>query len=159
MNINITLFGQMITFAIFVWFTMRFVWPPIMAAMEERAAKIAQGITDAEQAENTLSDARSEAEGIITAAKKQAQDIIKDAKQSADELIKHTKERAQDQHDLIVARAAESCEQQLSEAKQVLMQDVASLVIQGSEKILGREINNKQNTAFVDRFIEEHADG
>ena len=159
MNINITLFGQMITFAIFVWFTMRFVWPPITAAMDERAAKIAQGITDAEHAENTLADARSEADNIISAAKKQAQEIIKDAKRSSDELLNDTKERAQHQHDHIVSRAAETCAQQVLEAKQSLMQDIATLAIQGSEKILGREVDKKQNTALVDRFITEHADG
>ena len=159
MNINITLFGQMITFAIFVWFTMRYVWPPIMQTLEDRAQKIALGIEDAKQAKETLNAANQEAADIIQQAKTDAEAIIKEAKRSANDLVNVAKTDAQKQHDHIVSRAGEACDRQLAEAKQALMQDITKLAILGSEKILKREVDKKQNGTLVQDFIQEQVDG
>ena len=155
MNINATLFGQMITFAIFVWFTLKYVWPPITQALEERQAKIAEGIKDAEKAHQTRLEAKHEKDQIISEARNTAKEVIQDAKNQANNLISEAKISAQKQHDNIVALAAKESQTQLEKARKTLIQEIASFAISGSEKILKTKLDEKENRILVDRMMSE----
>lgn len=155
MNINITLFGQMITFAIFVWFTLTYVWPPIMQALDDREAKIAAGIQEAEQARQTLQQAREEKAALLAEAQRLADDLIQDAKSEANIILSEAKSQSMKQHDHIIAIAEKETLAAAAQARQALLQEVADYAIVGSEKILRTTLDKKACKALVDTFIAE----
>ena len=155
MNINVTLFGQMITFSIFVWFTLKYVWPPITAALEEREANITKGIKDTEKAKKSLNDAKEEAKSIVKEARVLAKEILSDAKQNANNIISEAKDSALAKHDNIVALANKEIAAQTEKSRDQLIKEVVNLAVLGSEKILEQEINGKKSAAIVDKILQE----
>lgn len=155
MNINATLIGQMITFAIFVWFTYKYVWPPIIEAIHTREKTIADGLAAAEKGEEREEQAKAEAEALIREAKQQAQEIVSKAEKDANHKIEESVERAKDEGKRELARAQEDIERQQSAAKQELRSQVASLASQGAGRILGKEVDEKTHHKLLDDLISQ----
>ena len=141
MNINVTLFGQMLSFAVFVWFTMKFVWPPIVKAMEERKAKIAEGLAAAERGQHEQELAEKRAKESLHEAKRQAAEIKHNAEKQAALIVEEARDKAKEEgHRQMLAAQAE-IEQEANKAREVLRAKVAELAVQGAEKILRKEID------------------
>lgn len=141
--------GQMIVFAIFVWFTMKFVWPPITAAMEERRAKIADGLASAEKATQALKAASSKADDELKAARIQAQDILATANKQAAQAIEQAKTAATAEAERIKANANAEVERQVTQAREALRKQVGELAVLGAAKILKREIDAKAHAEVL----------
>lgn len=151
MNINLTLFGEMITFAVFVWFTMRFVWPPLMKAMEDRRDRIAAGLAAAEKGQRDLELASHKVTELLTEAKAQAAQMIEQANHRANSIIEEGKARARIEGDRLLIIAKTDIEREFQAAREKLLHDISSLVITGAEKVLQHEVNKSAN----DRLISE----
>ena len=149
MDINASLLGQAITFAILVWFTMKFVWPPLVKAMDERAGKIAEGLSAAERAKQDLELAEKRAAERLREAKQQASEIIAQAEKRAAQLVDEAKENAKREGDRLIAGAQSEIEQQVQYAKEALRQQVAELAVAGAEKILQREVDQTQHAEIL----------
>jgi F-type H+-transporting ATPase subunit b len=135
--------GQMIVFLIFVVFTMKFVWPPIMKALEERRAKIADGLAAAEKGARALQDATAKRDEELKAARLQAQEILSAASKQASQLVEQAKVTAQDEAGRIVAKAHEETALEVARAREDLRKQVGELAVIGAAKILKREIDAK----------------
>ena len=155
MNINITLIIQMLVFAAFVWFTMRFVWPPLTKALEERQTKIADGLAAAERGRRELELAQHRAKDELKQAKVDAADIIEKAHRRAAQLVEEAKEEARAEVQRVGSAASEQLEQEFNHARDALRQQVASLAISCAEKILKHEINERENHTLIDQLIAE----
>lgn len=155
MNINATLIIQMITFALFVWFTMRFVWPPMMKVLEERKNKIAEGLSAAERGKKELELARFRALQDLKEAKVQAAEIVEKAQKRATLLVDEAKVSAHEEGLRLIQSANAHIAQEVTHAKEVLQKQIASLAILGAEKILGREINMDSHQVLLDKLVEE----
>lgn len=143
MGINATLIGQMITFSLFVLFTMKFVWPPISQAMAERQKKIADGLAAADKGEQALAEASRESEAALKEARGSAQDIIANANRQANDIVEKAKADARSEADRIVANAQAELDAEVAKAKAKLREEVSSIALAGAEKILGREVDAK----------------
>ncbi len=146
MNINLTLIGQSITFALFVWFCMRYIWPPVMNALEARRKEIADGLAAAERGRNEQVLAEKCAAEHIKAAKGQASDIVAQAQKRASEIVEAAKTDAKSEAGRIVSGANAEIEQEINRAREHLRQDVVTLAIAGAEKVLKREIDKKAHS-------------
>ena len=155
MNINITLFGEMITFAIFVWFTYSYVWPPITKAMDARQEKIAKGISDAEKAERYLEETKKSRENTLLEAEEQARLILKEAKVGADKIISQAREEAKKQQQHILQLAEKDAAQQMIKAKEHLLKHVTELTMQATQKILKKEIDVNENQDLIAKTLIE----
>ena len=155
MNINLTLFGQMVTFAIFVWFCMKFVWPVIIGAMEERQQKIADGLDAADRAMRDLEAAKSEATDQMKEAKQEAAGIVDQANKRANQIVDEAKVLAVAEGDRLKVAAEAEIEQEINRAKEELRSKVAGLAIAGAEKILEASIDDKANRALVDKLVTQ----
>ena len=155
MNINVTLFGQMITFAIFVWFTLKFVWPPITAALDEREQNIAKGIEDAKKAKESLDDAGIEAEKIKTEAVAEAKALITDARKKANDIIAEARDSATKQYDYIVSLANKEITAETEKSRLILLKEISDFAILGSEKILKKEVNKSASEKIVNEMIDK----
>ncbi|MCX7115170.1 MAG: F0F1 ATP synthase subunit B [Gammaproteobacteria bacterium] len=155
MNINITLIVQMLVFLTFVWFTMRFVWPPLSKAMEERRDKIADGLAAAERGRKELELAQRRARDEVKQAKSKAGEIIEKANHRAAELIEEAKIEAKQQAGYQAKLMKEQLVQEVNQARTSLRQEVASLVVAGAEKIIRREVDKKASAELIDALIEE----
>lgn len=155
MQINLTLILQMLVFAAFVWFTMRFVWPPLAKAMEERQNKIADGLSAAERGRRELELAQHRIKDEMKQAKSHAADIIEKANRHAAHLVDKAKEEARVESQKLAKLAQEQIAQEVNRAKDGLRTQLASLAVAGAEKILKREINETSNSALLDNLIEE----
>lgn len=153
MNINLTLFGEMITFAIFVWFTMRFVWPPLMHALEERREKIAAGLAAAEKASRDLELAQHKMTQLLTEAKAQAAQMIEQANQRANHIIEEAKARARAEGERLLVIAKTDIDREFQSARDKLMHEIASLVMLGAEKVLQHEVNKSANDKIVAEMV------
>ncbi|MGB1556799.1 MAG: F0F1 ATP synthase subunit B [Oceanococcaceae bacterium] len=141
MTINATLIGQMIAFAIFVWFTMKYVWPPIASAMAERQQKIADGLAAAEKGARALQDASTQVEAELAKAREEAREIVASANRQATSLVEEAREQAKTEAQRIRDAAEGEVSQQIAQARTALQKDVGRLVIEASEKILRKEVN------------------
>lgn len=155
MNINATLLGQAITFAILVWFTMRFVWPPIMKALEERTQRIADGLAAAERGRHELDLAAKRSAEVVREAKHQASDIIASAHRQAANIIEEAKAAAKAEGERLLAGARAQIEQEVVRAKEELRRQVARLAVAGAEKILRREVDAKAHADLLATIEEE----
>lgn len=155
MNLNATLFGQFLTFAIFVWFTMKFVWPPIMKALNDRKQKIADGLAAAERGIHDLELARHKAADILRDAKINASQIVDETMKRASMMIEEAKEQARAESNRIITLAKAEIEIELQKAKQELKNQVASIALAGAEKILGHNIDKAANSEIIDKLITE----
>lgn len=155
MDINLTLIIQMLVFAAFVWFTMKFVWPPLSKALEERQDKIADGLSAAERGRKELELAQHRVRDELKHAKVQANEIIEKANRRANQLIEEAKESAKLEAQKQAKLAQDQLVQEVNHAKEGLRKQVAQLAIAGAEKILMKEIDEQANSLLLDKLIEE----
>ncbi|KTC68786.1 H+-transporting ATP synthase chain b [Legionella birminghamensis] len=155
MEINLTLIVQMLVFAAFVWFTMKFVWPPLAKAMEERQEKIADGLAAAERGRKELELAQHRVKDELKQAKAHSAEIIEKATRRASQLIEEAKEEAKLEAQKQVKLAHEQLQQEINRAKDDLRKQVAQLAVASAEKILKKTIDIQANSALLDNLIEE----
>lgn len=155
LDINLTLVVQMLVFAAFVLFTMKFVWPPLAKAMEERQDKIADGLSAAERGRKELELAQHRVKEELKQAKAQSAEIIDKANKRSSQIIEEAKEAAKREAQLQAKIAQEQLSQQINHAKEELRKQVSKLAIIGAERILKREVDAKANSALLDNLIEE----
>lgn len=155
MSINATLFAQLVVFAILVWFTMRFVWPPITKAIDERTQKIADGLSAAERARMELSNANRRVEEQLSAARDDAAKRLADAERLAQSMIEQAKARAAEEGVKIVAAARAEAQQEVVKAREALRGQVADLAVRGAEQILRREVDAKAHADLLARLQTE----
>ena len=155
MDINLTLVVQMLVFGAFVWFTMKFVWPPLSKALEERQEKIADGLAAAERGRRELELAQHRVKDEMKQAKVQASDILDKANRRAVQIIEEAKDDARQEAQKLAKIAEEQISQEVNRAKDTLRKQVAALAVAGAEKILMREIDEQANRALLDNLIEE----
>lgn len=155
MNINVTLFAQMIAFAFFVWFCMKFVWPPIMAALEERKVKIAEGLAAAERGQHEQELGQQRALGIMKEAKATAADIVGQAQKRAAEIVDEAKQDARTEGERIVAAAKAEIEHEANRAREELRSKVGDLAVAAAEKILQKEITKSAHESIIDSFAKQ----
>lgn len=155
MNINATILGQAISFAIFVWFCMKFVWPPLINAMRERQEKIAGGLQQADQAEKDLALAKEKAAETLREAKAHSAELIEQANKRASQLVEEAKDQARAEGDRIKAAAQAEVEQEIGRAKEALRAQVSVLAIAGAEKILGASVDADAHSKMLDQLASE----
>lgn len=155
MSINATLIAQLIVFLILVWFTMSFVWPPIVKALDERAQKISEGLSAADKAKADLSMANKRVEEQLSAARTDAAQRLADAERLAQSMIEEAKTRANDEGIKIVAAAKAEAAQEALKAREILREQVALLAVKGAEQILKREVNAGVHADLLDRLKVE----
>jgi F-type H+-transporting ATPase subunit b len=151
-NIDATLFGQMITFALLVWFTMKYVWPPLMQALEERKKKIAEGLAAAEKGNRELELAEKRATTLIREAKDQAADIVTMAQKRAGEMVDESKQSAREQGEKIVTAARAEVDREIQKAREGLRQEVATLAVQAAEQILRKEVDRDKHKEMIEKL-------
>lgn len=155
MNLNATLLGQMLTFAVFVWFTMKYVWPPITKAMHDREKKIADGLAAGERGQHDLELAQVKATEILKEAKDSASQIIEQTNGRASHMIQEAKEAAVREGDVMIARAQTEITQQYNRAKEQLRVEAAQLALSMAEKIVQRDIDLTAHKKMIDQMVEE----
>ena len=155
MSINATLFVQAIVFAILVWFTMKFVWPPIATALDERANKIADGLAAADRAKAELSSANKRVEDELVKSRTETAARLADAERRALAIIEEAKTRATEEGSKIVSAAKAEAEQQTVKAREALREQVAALAVKGAEQILRREVNASVHADLLGRLKTE----
>ncbi|MEW5886336.1 MAG: F0F1 ATP synthase subunit B [Pseudomonadota bacterium] len=155
MNINATLFAQAIVFAILVWFTMKFVWPPLAKVLDERALKIADGLAAAEKAKVELTLTNKRVEEELSKSRNESASRLADAERRAQQIIEEAKQRATEESAKIRAAAEAEAEQQVYKAREQLREQVALLAVQGAEQILRREVNAGVHADLLARLKAE----
>jgi F-type H+-transporting ATPase subunit b len=154
-NINATLFLQAVVFAILVWFTMKFVWPPIAKALDERAQKIADGLAAADKAKTELASANKRVETELAASRNETASRLADAERRAQTIIEEAKGRATEEGNKIIAAAKAEAEQQTVKAREALREQVAALAVKGAEQILRKEVNAGVHADLLSRLKTE----
>ncbi|WP_409524325.1 F0F1 ATP synthase subunit B [Nitrincola sp. MINF-07-Sa-05] len=155
MNLNLTIIGQAIAFAIFVVFCMKYVWPPITGAMAERKKKIAEGLDAADRAQRDLRLAQEKAADDMRESKEQAAAIIEQANKRANQIVEEAKDQARQEADRIKASAHSEIDQEVNRAKEELRAQVAVLAFAGAEKILEASVDQKAHAKLVDKLAAE----
>ncbi|MDP4301316.1 F0F1 ATP synthase subunit B [Leptothrix discophora] len=155
MNINATLFLQAIVFAILVWFSMRFIWPPLTKALDERAQKIADGLAAADKAKAELATANKRVEEQLVQSRNETTKLLADAEKRAQAIVDEAKRRAEEEGAKIVAAAKAEAEQQSIQAREALREQVAGLAVKGAEQILKREVNAAVHAELLARLKTE----
>lgn len=155
MHINLTLIGQSITFLIFVWFCMKFVWPFIRKAMDARTQQIAEGLSAAERAHRDLELAKDKVSSQLKDAKVEAASIIEQANRRAAQIVDEAKERAREEGDRIKVSARAEIEQESNRAREQLRAQVGALAVAGASRILGRAVDENAHRDIVDQLAQE----
>ncbi|HEX7648622.1 MAG TPA: F0F1 ATP synthase subunit B [Noviherbaspirillum sp.] len=155
MNLNATLFAQFVVFFILAWFTMKFVWPPLMKALDDRAEKIANGLAAADRAKTEMAAAEKRAHAELSAARDEGQKRIADAEKRANAIIEEAKKTASDEAARIIAAAKADAEQQVTRARDELRNQVAALAVTGAEQILKREVNAAAHAELLNQLKTE----
>jgi len=154
-NINATLIIQMIVFGILVGFTMKYIWPPLTAALDERAKKIAEGLSAADKAKADLAAANQRVEQQLSAARTDAAKRLADAERLAQQMVEEAKGRASEEGAKIIAAARAEAEQEAMKARETLREQVAGLAVKGAEAILRREVNPAVHADLLNRLKAE----
>jgi F-type H+-transporting ATPase subunit b len=154
-NINATLFLQAIVFAILVWFTMKFVWPPITKVLDERAQKIADGLAAADKAKSELSVANKRVEEELSKSRNETAVRLADAERRAQAIVEEAKSKATEEGSKIIAAAKVEADQQTVKARETLREQVAALAIKGAEQILRKEVNAGVHADLLGRLKTE----
>jgi len=155
MNMNATLILQSIAMMIFVWFCMKFIWPPLLKAMDERRAKIADGLAASDRAEKALKDANQEVEKQIMAARDKAGEIVDQANQRHGQILEQAKDDAVDERKKQVAAGEAEITQSANQAREELRATVASLAVLGARQILQKEVDENTHRELLDKLIAE----
>jgi F-type H+-transporting ATPase subunit b len=150
MNINFSLIAQAIAFALFIWFTVKFVWPPLLTAIEARQKQIADGLAAGEQGRKSLEASTRQAEEAIKEARSRAADIVSQAEKRAAQLVDEAKGAAKEEGAREKAAAKAEIGQELQRAREALREQVASLAVAGAEKILRREVDARAHAELLD---------
>jgi F-type H+-transporting ATPase subunit b len=150
MNINFTLFAQAIVFTAFIWFTVKFVWPPLLRAIEARQKQIADGLAAAEQGKKSLEVSSKQAEQAIQEARMRAAEIIVQAEKRDAQMVEAAKVAAKAEGDREKAAAKADIQQEAQRAREQLREQVAALAVAGAEKILRREVDAKAHAELLD---------
>jgi F-type H+-transporting ATPase subunit b len=154
-NINLTLVVQMVVFALLIFGTMKWIWPPILGAMHERARKIAEGLAAAEKGEEALAAARGNADTIVREARERANQIIDHAQHRASELVEQARGTASAEGARLLAAAQQQIELDTSHARESLRREVAGIAVGAAAKLLGREIDAKKHADLLDKLAAE----
>ena len=155
MSITSTFIIQMIVFLILVWVTMKFIWPPITAALDERIKKISDGLSAADRAKAELANANKRVEEQLASARVDAAQRLSDAERRAQSMVEEAKTRASDEGAKIIAAAKAEAEQEATKAREALREQVAALAIKGAEAILKREVNAGVHAELLGRLKTE----
>lgn len=155
MNFNLTLIGQMISFGVFVWFTMTYVWSPIMKALQDRKAKIAEGLAAAERGHQEKAQGEQRAQETLKEAKAQAAEILGQANKRASEIVEEAKTDARSEGQRLLLSAQAEIEHETNRAREELRQKVATLAVAAAEKILKKEIDARAHQGIVDDFARQ----
>jgi len=151
-SINATLIGQMITFALLVWFTMTYIWPPLFNSLEERKKKIADGLAAAEKGREDMDLAQKKAKGVLKDAKDQSSEIVSLAQKRANELMEESKDSAKKEGDRLILAAKAQIEQEIQQTKENLRREVAALAVSAAEQILSAEIDKDKHQELVSKI-------
>lgn len=149
MNVNATLFGQMLAFGILIWFTLKFVWPPLLAAIEERQKKIADGLAAADRAAASLKDATAKSDEELKAARQQSAEIVAAANKQAAQLVEQAKTAATTEADRIRTAAKGEVDREIASAREALRKQVGELAVLGAARILKREVDAKAHADVI----------
>ena len=155
MSINATLIGQMITFALLVWFTMKYIWPPLFDSLEERKKKIADGLAAAEKGQEQVVLAEKKAVNVLKDAKEQSSEIIASAQKRANELIEESKDIAKRDAERLRLAADAEIAQAIQQAKEGLRQEVADLALAAAAQILGAEIDKAKHQDIISKVANQ----
>ena len=155
MNINLTLVVQMLVFALLIYGTMKWIWPPLLNAMQARERKIAEGLAAAEKGEQELAEARGKADAIVREARERANQIIDHAQHRAIELVEQAKTTASAEGARLVAAAEQQIELETTHARESLRREVAGIAVGAAAKLLGREIDARKHADLLDQLAAE----
>jgi F-type H+-transporting ATPase subunit b len=155
MNINFTLIAQAIAFAVLIWFTVKFVWPPLLNAIETRQKEIADGLAAAQEGKSALEVAAKKSEATLNEAKQKATEIIGQAEKRATQIIEEAKGNAKAEGERILTGAKAEIDQEVNRAKEGLRAQVSALAIAGAEKILRKEIDGKAHSEMLSKLAAE----
>jgi F-type H+-transporting ATPase subunit b len=155
MNIHFTLIAQALTFAILIWFTVKFVWPPLLSAIESRQKEIADGLAAARDGKASLEMAEKKRTELLDIAKEKSSEIITQAEKRAREIIEEAKQNAKTDADRIIANAKSEIDQEVNKAKEDLRAQVSNLAIEGAQKILEKEIDAKSHSAMLTKLAKD----
>ena len=155
MNINLTLLGQTIGMIVFVWLCMRYIWPPVMNAIEQRRKEIADGIAAGEKGQRDLAEARHGSEAIMQEARQKAVQVVDLAHKRSNELVGEAKGHAVAEGERIVTAAHAEVANESNRARDGLRREVAALAVTGASKLLGREVDAKTHAALLDELAAE----
>lgn len=155
MNINFTLFAQAIVFAAFIWFTVRFIWPPLLRAIEQRQKTIADGLAAGERGRQELEAAGKRAHEELARARERVNEIINSAEKRDGQMLEEAKAAAKAEAERIIAAAKADIDQQVGKAREMLREQVASLAVAGAERILRREVNAKAHAEMLEQLKKE----
>lgn len=155
MNINFTLIAQAIAFAVLIWFTVKFIWPPLLKAIETRQKEIADGLAAAADGRSALEVAAKKSEATLNEAKQKATEIIGQAEKRATQIVEDAKGHAKTEGDRILASAKAEIDQEVNRAKEGLRAQVSALAVAGAEKILRKEIDAKAHSDMLTKLAAE----
>ncbi|HSI24272.1 MAG TPA: F0F1 ATP synthase subunit B [Methylotenera sp.] len=155
MNINLTLIAQAVAFAILIWFTVKYVWPPLLNAIETRQKEIADGLAAASEGRSALEVAAKKSEITLNEAKQKASEIIGQAEKRATQIVEEAKDNAKEEGERILAGAKAEIDQEVNRAKEGLRAQVSSLAVTGAEKILRKEIDAKAHSDMLSKLAAE----
>jgi len=155
MNINLTLIGQTIAFAVFVWFCMKFVWPPVITALNERKTRIADGLAAAGEGQREKARAQEHATEVLDEAKGQAQEIIRRAERRETEIVEEAKGTARSEGERILTAARSEIDKEVHQARDELRKQLATLVVAGAGQILGREVDAAAHSQMIDDLTRQ----
>ncbi len=152
MNLTLTIVAQAVAFALFIWFTVKFIWPPLLRAIETRQKQIADGLAEAERGRSSLAEAQKQTDVLLREARGRAQEIVAAAEKLASQRVEESKTQAKTEADRIVVQGHAQIEQEVQSAKQQLREQVAVLAVAGAEKILRREVDAKAHADMLNQL-------
>ena len=155
MDINATLFGQTIAMVVFVWFCMKFIWPPLLEAIENRQKQIEEGLAAADRGQERLEQAQAEAEEIVADARRQATSILDQANARANEIVADGKSSGEKERERQITAAQAEIEQETNRAREELRGQVSAIAVAGAEKILRREVDAKTHEDILGKLASE----
>ncbi|HEY8157532.1 MAG TPA: F0F1 ATP synthase subunit B [Methylobacter sp.] len=155
MSINATLIGQMITFALLVWFTMKYIWPPLFDSLEERKKKIADGLAAAEKGQEEMHLAEKKAKSVLKEAKEQSSEIVNLAQKRANEIVEASKDTAKKEGERLILVAKAQIEQEKQQAQENLRKEVSALALRAAEQILSAEIDKSKHQDLLSKISNQ----
>ncbi len=155
MNLNVTMFVQAAVFAVFIFITVKWIWPMILVHVEARQKLIADGLAEAERGRNSLADAQKQTEAILKEARERAHELVAAAEKAASQRVEDSKTQAKTEGERLIAAANAQIQQEVQSAKQVLREQVAQLAVSGAEKILKREVDAKAHADMLNQLKAE----